>query len=84
MRFRVGEHEYAIFSHEKRADEGPSLSTAEAEVVRLALRGLGNEEIARRRGTSTSTVRNQLASAYVKLGVRSRAELAAWAAKRTV
>lgn len=53
------------------------LSPAETAVVRLALRGLRNAGIAERRGASPRTVRNQLASAYAKLGVGSRGELAA-------
>jgi DNA-binding CsgD family transcriptional regulator len=53
------------------------LSRAEGEVVRLALRGLRNAAIAEARGASPRTVRNQLASAYAKLGVGSRAALAA-------
>lgn len=55
----------------------PDLSAAEGEVVRLALRGLSNVEIARLRGRAARTVANQLASAFRKLGVGSRAELAA-------
>lgn len=54
-----------------------ALTTAEAEVARLAVGGLGNGEIARRRARSARTVANQLASVYRKLGVGSRLELAA-------
>jgi DNA-binding CsgD family transcriptional regulator len=53
------------------------LSPAEREVVRLAVVGLKNADIAARRSASPRTVRNQLAAAYAKLGVGSRAELAA-------
>lgn len=53
------------------------LSPAEHAVVRLALRGLRNVDIAQARGASPRTVRNQLAAAYAKLGVSSRSELAA-------
>jgi len=52
------------------------LSRAEAEVVRLVVRGDSSEAIATARGTSIRTVANQLASIYRKLGVRSRIELA--------
>ena len=41
------------------------------------LAGLANAAIARRRGTSARTVANQVASIFRKLGVQSRAELAA-------
>ncbi len=53
------------------------LSAAEREVVEGALRGESNAEIARRRGRSARTIANQLASAYRKLRVASRTEIAA-------
>jgi len=53
------------------------LSRAEALVVVLVLQGLDQAAVAVRRGVARSTVRNQLASAYAKLGVASRGELAA-------
>lgn len=53
------------------------LSPAERSVVDLVLAGLTNEEIAALRRRSVWTVRNQLAATYEKLGVHSRAELAA-------
>lgn len=55
-----------------------ALTRAEREVARLAASGLQNDEIARARGTTTSTVANQLGAIYRKLGVGSRFELAAW------
>lgn len=55
---------------------GGLLTAAEAEVAHDAVGGLSNAEIATRRGTSTRTVANQLASIYRKLDVGSRAELA--------
>jgi DNA-binding NarL/FixJ family response regulator len=54
-----------------------SLSTAERAVAAAALRGCSHAEIARERGSSPRTVANQLAGAFRKLEVRSRAELAA-------
>ena len=54
-----------------------ALSATEREVVHLALSGLSNAQIGKRRRTSPRTIANQLAAAYRKLGVRSRAELAA-------
>lgn len=53
------------------------LTTAEAAVVQLLLRGASNEAIATARRSSVRTVANQLASIYRKLDVRSRGELAA-------
>jgi len=53
------------------------LSAAEREVASDAAAGLSNAAIAKKRGRSTRTIANQLASIYRKLGVASRAELAA-------
>jgi len=53
------------------------LTPAERAVAREVLEGHSNAEIARRRNSSPRTVVNQLAAVYRKLGVSSRAELAA-------
>lgn len=53
-----------------------ALSPTEREVALAAARGLGNDAIAAARGVSARTVVNQLASAYRKLGITSRVELA--------
>lgn len=53
------------------------LSAAEREVAGDAAAGLSNAAIAKKRGRSPRTIANQLASIYRKLGVVSRAELAA-------
>lgn len=53
------------------------LTDAERDVIQLVLAGHTDAEIAERRGTSARTVHKQVASAYRKLGVRSRREL--WA-----
>lgn len=58
------------------------LSEAEREVARRAARGESSAEIARARGTSLSTVTNQLGAIYRKLGVGSKTELAAWVVGR--
>src|SRR6478736_967050 len=55
------------------------LSRAERAVLDGMLGGQTNEAIARARGTSVHTVGNQVASIFKKLGVSSRAELAAHA-----
>lgn len=55
----------------------PSLTAAEQAVLRAMLNGAGQREIAQARGVSYRTVANQIASAYSKLGVSSRAEAAA-------
>jgi DNA-binding CsgD family transcriptional regulator len=53
------------------------LSPAEAEVLALILDGHDNGSIADARKTSPRTTANQVASIFRKLGVASRAELAA-------
>jgi DNA-binding CsgD family transcriptional regulator len=53
------------------------LSAAEREVARLLVAGASNREIAGRRGAAVRTVANQARAIYRKLGVASRAELAA-------
>jgi DNA-binding CsgD family transcriptional regulator len=58
------------------------LSPSEAQVVQLAAQGLKNREIAERLFLSPKTVEANLARAYRKLGVRSRAELGAAMAKQ--
>ncbi len=57
-----------------------TLTARELEVYRLAARGLGREQIARSLFISPDTVRTHLQKIYGKLGVHSRAELAALSA----
>ena len=65
-------------AHERAVDDGfHDLGPAEAQVLQLALEGLSNAAIAARRGSRPRTIANQLARAYEKLGVSSRAEAAA-------
>lgn len=60
-----------------RASELACLSAREREVVRYLCLGYTNREIADACGTSPNTVRNQLASAFTKLGASTRAEAVA-------
>ena len=60
----------------------PSLTEAELPVVRLAAEGRTNAEIAARLCLSRYTVETHLKHVFAKLGVESRAELAALAAGR--
>jgi DNA-binding CsgD family transcriptional regulator len=57
------------------------LSTGEWEIARLSIEGLSHSAMALVRGTSIRTVANQLASAFIKLGVSGRAELRAKAVR---
>jgi DNA-binding CsgD family transcriptional regulator len=60
-----------------------SLTPTEAEVVALAATGLGNPEIAEKLIMGRATVKTHLSSAYAKLGVRNRTELATFVANHT-
>jgi DNA-binding NarL/FixJ family response regulator len=53
------------------------LTSREREVAKLAIRGMSNREIAAHLVVSVRTVDNHLYNLYAKVGVRSRAELAA-------
>ncbi|WP_304454816.1 LuxR family transcriptional regulator [Nocardiopsis sp. YSL2] len=58
-------------------DRSTLLTPRESEVAFLAAHRLTSKEIAHRLGSAPSTVNNQLAAAYRKLGVRDRSELRA-------
>lgn len=68
---RVGD--YVFMSWDKST--APPVTDAEAATLALVLDGKSNREIALARGVSERTIANQLASAFKKLGVRSRYEL---------
>jgi DNA-binding CsgD family transcriptional regulator len=59
-----------------------ALTPTEHDVVQLAAHGLTNKEIARHLSIAVHTVEVHLSRAYVKLGVRSRSQLAAQLAPR--
>ncbi|MGV3758287.1 MAG: LuxR C-terminal-related transcriptional regulator, partial [Actinomycetota bacterium] len=62
----------------RTAVSGPdALTPTELAVAQLAAEGLANREIAARRFVSVKAVEYQLANAYRKLGISSRAELPA-------
>jgi predicted ATPase/DNA-binding CsgD family transcriptional regulator len=61
-----------------------SLTPAEREVVRLVSEGLRNEAIARRLFITPGTVKVHLTHIFAKLGITTRAELAAQAASRNL
>ena len=60
-----------------RLGTAASLTASEREVLSYLRLGYTNADIARARGNALRTVRNQLSSAYAKLGVASRAEAVA-------
>jgi len=51
-----------------------SLTALERELLRWVAAGRSNAQIARLRGRSEATIRNQLHALYKKLGVANRAE----------
>jgi predicted ATPase/DNA-binding CsgD family transcriptional regulator len=60
-----------------------SLTPTELQVARLAAEGLRNDAIARRLFIAPGTVKVHLSHIFTKLGITTRAELAAQAASRT-
>jgi DNA-binding CsgD family transcriptional regulator len=60
----------------RRSADGP-LTASERRVVELAVLGLPNKEIAGRLHVSVYTIEAHLSHVYAKLGIRSRAQLAA-------
>jgi DNA-binding NarL/FixJ family response regulator len=71
--------DYLVFAFslpEDAPDPLDTLTEAERQVVALALSGLSDQQIAEQRGSKPRTIANQLRSAYRKLGVCSRIELA--------
>ena len=77
FRVEIGGAELLVVSLPSEQLEVGALSAAERAVAHDAALGLSNLAIARRRRRSQRTVANQLASAFRKLGVSSRAELVA-------
>ena len=77
--------EYARRAHGKRRRPGrgwDSLTPTELEVVRHAAAGLTNPQIGERMFISRATVKAHLSHVFPKLGISSRSELAAEAARR--
>jgi DNA-binding CsgD family transcriptional regulator len=95
-RFEVGGQSFAILEWPGRrslganaaagveaGDPGTSrVSRAQRQVLDLVLAGLSNAEIALRRGRSVHTVAHQVDAIFRRLGVGSRLELFALAARQ--
>ncbi len=58
----------------RSADDAPSLTAREAEILVLVGQGLSNKAIARRLGISVHTVKFHLEALFEKVGATSRAE----------
>jgi DNA-binding CsgD family transcriptional regulator len=65
----------------RRRQAAPGLTAQESRVAALAATGASNRRIAQQLSVSVSTVETHLERVYAKLGVRSRHELIALAAK---
>jgi ATP/maltotriose-dependent transcriptional regulator MalT len=63
------------------AEETGPLSGREFEIATLAVSGLSNREIAEQLFIASATVARHIANIFTKLGVSSRAQLAAWMAE---
>jgi DNA-binding CsgD family transcriptional regulator len=66
-----------------RVDDRLRLTARESMVVELVAEGLTNRQIADRLGLSIHTVATHLDKIRDKLGLRSRTQIALWAAGRT-
>jgi DNA-binding CsgD family transcriptional regulator len=79
MELSANGHRFIIVSEPVADETGvhARLTDAERKVVTLILEGRSNAEIAQARSTSPRTIANQVAGIFRKLGVGSRAELAA-------
>jgi DNA-binding NarL/FixJ family response regulator len=75
--FELGGARLAVGRFPDLDDALASLSEGERDVILRLVAGFTNRAIAHARGTSERTVANQVASAFAKLGVSSRLELAA-------
>jgi DNA-binding NarL/FixJ family response regulator len=64
----------------RRADATTTLTRRESEVLDLLRDGLSNADIATRHHNSVRTIEHHVSAILTKLGLRSRAEAAAYAA----
>jgi DNA-binding CsgD family transcriptional regulator len=60
------------------ASAPPALTTRQREVAALVAEGLTNREIARRLGIEERSAEGHLERIRLRLGLRSRAQVAAW------
>jgi non-specific serine/threonine protein kinase len=72
-----------VLEQQRQPDERPErLTCREREVALLVARGLTNRQIAQELSVSRNTANNHVARILRKLGLRSRAQIAAWVTER--
>jgi DNA-binding CsgD family transcriptional regulator len=74
--------QYAVLRFKHRRPLANALTDAEHEVAMMVLAGFSNEDIARTRRVTKTTVATQVRSVFARFGVSSRAELVARLADR--
>jgi predicted ATPase/DNA-binding CsgD family transcriptional regulator/Tfp pilus assembly protein PilF len=79
---RQAAHSVPVQQDAASAGSAGPLTTRELEIARLIARGLSNRAIADELVISPATVARHVANIFSKLGFSSRAQLAAWAARR--
>lgn len=84
-RFDIGPDAFAVLEFPLGNPTTPppaaSLTESEQSVMQLVLEGMSNQEIAKARRRAVRTIANQVASIFRKLGIGSRCELYALAAR---
>jgi DNA-binding NarL/FixJ family response regulator len=79
----LAQERMAATAPEKPVDHesAPELSLRERQILRLLTEGLNTARVAERLHVSRATVRNHVQSIFAKLGVHSRLEAVAYAAR---
>ena len=71
-----------LSQHGRRHDGAGPLTGRELQVAELVAQGLSNKQIAARLGRSERTAESHVTNILNKLGIESRAQLAAWITER--
>jgi DNA-binding CsgD family transcriptional regulator len=74
----VGEIRRFLGLRSRRRSAAPSLTKRQKEVAELVSQGLTNRDIAERLGIDERSAEGHLERIRIRLGVRSRAQVAAW------
>jgi DNA-binding NarL/FixJ family response regulator len=84
VEYALSEEERATHAPERPSDDEvpAALTHHEGEVAAMVARGLSNRQIASELHLSERTVENHVSNILRKLGLASRAEIAAWTTER--